>query len=114
MRFGPLPRMMTFDLLVRIRLVAAFVGAVHVRRERLELGRARVDALEGRHELFFDAALANRRLGNAVDGRDFGVAEPRPLQRPRKSADSSRNSCMPAIRRSSEICLNCSRNHGSM
>ena len=71
-------------LVGRVRLVAPLVRAVHVRRERLELGRAGVDALERRDELLFDAPLANRRLGHAVDGGDLTVAEPRALQRAQK------------------------------
>ena len=71
-------------LVVRVRFVAPLVGAVHVRRERLELGRAGVDALECRDQLLFDAPLANRRFRHAVDGGDFAVAEPGALQRAQK------------------------------
>ena len=47
MRFGPLPRITTLGRGVGIRLALVLERAVHVRRERLELGRAGVDALVG-------------------------------------------------------------------
>ena len=47
MRFGPLPRMTTAGFVERRDLVLVLVGAVVVRRERRELGRARVDRLVG-------------------------------------------------------------------
>ena len=72
---------MTFDLFVGFDSSPFSYGAVHVRRERLELGGAGVDALERGDELVFDAPLPNRRLGHAVDRRDLAVAEPGALQR---------------------------------
>ena len=47
-RFGPLPRITTFGRGRRLGLALLLERAVHVRRERLELGRAGVDALVGR------------------------------------------------------------------
>ena len=46
-RFGPLPRMTTFGRGVRSRLALRVEGPVEIRRERLELGGAGVDALVG-------------------------------------------------------------------
>ena len=45
---GPAPENDDLALARRVRLVALFVRAVHVRRKRFELRRARVDALVGR------------------------------------------------------------------
>ena len=45
MRFGPLPRMMTFLRSVGARFVLLFVGRVEIRREALKLGGAGIHAL---------------------------------------------------------------------
>ena len=82
MRLGPLPRMMTFLLRRRLGLAHLLEGAVHVRRERLELGRAGVDALVGGHQPVLEpraAAPAPRPM--PWTRGDVGVAEAGALQR---------------------------------
>src|SRR4029079_5088389 len=49
----------------RVRLALFFVRAVEIRRERLEFGCARIDALEGGDESLFDARGANGFLVRA-------------------------------------------------
>ena len=65
----------------RRRLAFLLVGAVHVRRERLELGRAGVDALVGGPQAELGALLAHRRLVHLEDVRQVLVAEAGALQR---------------------------------
>ena len=66
---------------VGIRLVALFVGPIHVGRERFEFRRARVDAFVGRDQAQFDTPRSNGCFRHAVNGRDLAVAKPRALQR---------------------------------
>ncbi len=90
----------------RIRLALLLVGAVHVRRERLELGRAGVDALVGRHR--GRARAASPRTASSSMPRIAGevaIAEAGALERPQHVArhaaqpDQRRPTC-----RSSTIC----------
>ncbi len=65
----------------RIGLADLLVRPVHVGRERLELGRARIDALVGRQQPFFLAALPDEAFADAEHGRDVRITEARPLER---------------------------------
>ena len=71
------------DLLLRrrLRLVDLLVRAVHVRRERLELGRARIDPLERGHQALFDSPLPHELFVDAEDAGDVGIGKPTALQR---------------------------------
>ena len=60
MRFGPLPRMMTFLRVGGRGLVFVFVGRVEVRREAFELGGAGIHALVDRPHAVLLAQLAHR------------------------------------------------------
>ena len=88
MRFGPLPRMTTFVPRRRIGLALLLERAVQVRRERLELRRAGIDALVGRRRARSRGA-ARARLSSSVaeQPREVAVAEAR-----RASASRSRSS----------------------
>ncbi len=71
------------DLVARrgIGLALALVGAVEVGGERLELGRAGVDALVGRREVEVEARRAHGVLVDAEDRAELAVADAGPLQR---------------------------------
>jgi hypothetical protein len=65
----------------RLGLAHLLEGAVHVRRERLELGGAGVDALVDRAQAAFGALLAHRGLVDLQDVGELAVAETCTLQR---------------------------------
>ena len=79
MRFGPPPRMITFLLVGRPRLALVLVRRVHVRRVRLELGAARVDALVDRAHARGVARRAHLGLGRAGQRGDPAIAHAEPL-----------------------------------
>ena len=84
MRFGPLPRMITFGRVAARHLVALVVGRVEVRGARRELGGAGVDRVvdgadaEGVAQR---ADLVGRQDAQLGDG---GVGEPGGLRRPQQ------------------------------
>ena len=74
------------DLLLRarLRLAERLERPVHVGRERLELGRARVDALVGRGDALLEPARAHRALVDAQHAR-----RARGRRSPERFSDSS-------------------------
>ena len=115
-RLGPLPRMTTFFFGVRLRLADLLVGAVHVRRERLELRRAGVDALVGRHEPARRAAAAGRAASGTPRMPAISTS-PKPARlsvrsRSGRHLAGTRPPARPAC--SSTISANCCRNQGSI
>jgi hypothetical protein len=65
---------------VRVRLAARLVRAVEIRRERLELGRARVDALVDRLEVVGEARIAHVGLALLQRQPELLIAEAGALQ----------------------------------
>ena len=115
MRFGPLPRMTTLSRSVGFGLAGRLVRAVHVRRERLELRGAGVDALVRPAS---DSAPAAARAGCFVVPRQ---ARARASPKPARFSCAAGRADMPReadhlapSRRSSTISANCRRNHGSI
>ena len=116
MRFGPLPRITTAGLRERRDLVLVLVGAVVVRRERGELGRAGVDGLVGDAHAGREARGAHRRASvDAPEVRELARRRSRAASPAASRRASSRRSRLAASRsRSSTIWRIWSRNHGSM
>ena len=70
MRFGPLPRIMTFFRSGGLRFAFGFVAGVQIRREALELRRAGIDAVEdGRDAEFAAPGRARQRHRTSTFGR---------------------------------------------
>src|SRR2546422_506001 len=67
-------------LRIRIRLAGRFVRAVEIRRERLELRRARVDALVDGRQAHGRSSIADGRFGHVEGQRELLVAEAGALQ----------------------------------
>src|SRR2546422_10477933 len=67
-------------LRVRIRLARRFVRAVQIRRERLELRRARVDALVHRRQAHRRPSISDRRLRRVECERELFIAKTGALQ----------------------------------
>ena len=79
MRLGPEPRMIDAGALGGPDLVLLLVGRVVVRRERLELGRAGVDRLEGRPHAVRQPGRPHVGLARAAQVGQLRVGEPEPL-----------------------------------
>ncbi len=86
MRLGPLPRITIFGRSVGSASHAVLVAAVEIRRERLELRRARIDALEGRHQVELESLFPHRGLAGAEDVSELLIAESGALERPQQIA----------------------------
>src|SRR4030095_7532660 len=71
------------DLLLvgRVSLAGVFEAAVEIRRERLELRRAGIDALVGGLEPQLLPFLADRSLVDAQDAGELAIAKARALER---------------------------------
>ena len=80
MRFGPLPRIMTFLRVGRARFVFRFVARIEIRREAFELGRAGIHAVEDRRDAQLLAAFADLERRAADGARNPLVGEAVALQ----------------------------------
>ena len=69
MRFGPLPRIITFLRSRRRGFVFRFVARIHVGREAFKFGGAGIDAVEDSANAQLLAGFAN---GHRLDGQAFG------------------------------------------
>ena len=93
MRFGPAAEDDHLALVGRPRLALVLVRRVQVRRVRLELGGARVDALVDRAHAGGVARRADLRLGRAGQRRDPAIADAEPLVAAQLGAERRRRSC---------------------
>ena len=115
MRFGPAAEDHDLASIVRLRFAERLERPVHVGRERLELRRARVDALVGGDQPEILTLCRGSRPRRRRDAGQLLIAEAGSLQRQqqiRRTCRAGPTSC--AVFFSSTISANCCRNQRSI